>query len=232
MCIYGFMLTQSSKIATIFFLAKHPCVERASYFYLNLNLSSIIPDRKKTTLCAWSQNWKKESFLGGACDPLNLPVTEEMAASVCASLSMPLFLLGYTTWMTRWQEKPLWDTKGWSVPVRKEQVRHRQRCLWNQGAESWWVRAVSGNSCRVKLVDFCLEGKKRKIRAMKSSSSRQELFVTVKYKNDSSSLSPHLLCFHCLGVYFSTGYTDSSWEGKVWANGRSLAIIPERWLKL
>lgn len=168
-------------------------------------------------LCAWSQNWKKESFLGGACDPLNLLVTEEMAASVCASLSMPLFLLGYTTWATRWQERPLWDTKGWSVPVRKEQVRQRQRCLWNQGAESWWVRAVSGNSCRVKLVDFCLEGKRRKIRAMKSSSSRQELFVTVKYKVDSSSLSPHLLCFHCLGVYFSTGYTDSSWEGEVWA---------------
>jgi len=89
-------------------------------------------------------------------------------------------------------------------------VRQRQQCLWNQGVKSWWVGAVSGNSCRIELVNFCLEGKKRKIRAMKSGSSRQELFVTVKYKVYSFFLSPDLLCFHCLGLYFSAGYTGSS----------------------
>lgn len=45
--VYIWFHADSEFKATIFFLAKHPCVERASYFYLNLNLSSIFPDRKK-----------------------------------------------------------------------------------------------------------------------------------------------------------------------------------------
>lgn len=57
------MLTQSSKIATIFFLAKHPCVERASYFYLNLNLSSIIPDRKKINAVLEVKTERRNLFL-------------------------------------------------------------------------------------------------------------------------------------------------------------------------
>lgn len=126
-------------------------------------------------------------------------------------------------------EAPLWDHLRVDKSTKQKATKEKSKWvggkgLWNHRVESCQVRAFSGNSCKVNLVKFCLERKKRKTKVMVSSSRRQELFVTAKYKVYSSFLFSHLLCFHSW-IYFSPGYTGSSWEGKVCMNSSSLAIV-------
>lgn len=126
-------------------------------------------------------------------------------------------------------EAPLWGYLWVDKPTNQKSTKEKSKWEGTSvfGITGWRAgrsQPFQGTAVMSSWLSFCLERKERKIKVMVSSSRRQELFVTVKYKVYSSFLFSHLLCFHCW-IYFSPGYTGSSWEGKVCLNNSSLAII-------
>lgn len=77
--------------------------------------------------------------------------------------SVPLLPLGYTKWMSCWQEKPCSETRGWSASVGKEQWGERQQHLRNERVESWWVSASTGTVVEWSWQIFVWRRKRRNV---------------------------------------------------------------------